>query len=117
MVRRRACAVSNHEASPVAFILRDAAKAPLLRMRVLKRQDVTSRLNGGLESGRSLSSHPHGEEARCAVSNHEASPVAFILRDAAKTPLLRMRVSPRNRNSSRVYREVESGRRVVCASW
>jgi hypothetical protein len=33
MVRRRACAVSNHEASPVPFILRDAAKTPLLRMR------------------------------------------------------------------------------------
>jgi hypothetical protein len=32
MVRRRACAVSNHEAPGVA-ILRDAAKTPFLRMR------------------------------------------------------------------------------------
>ena len=32
MVRRRACAVSNHEAT-VRLILRDAAKRPLLRMR------------------------------------------------------------------------------------
>jgi hypothetical protein len=33
---------------------------------------------------------PHGEEtALAAVSNHE--PVALILRDAAKTPLLKMR--------------------------
>jgi hypothetical protein len=31
MVRRRSCAVSNHEL--VALILRDAAKTPLLRMR------------------------------------------------------------------------------------
>jgi hypothetical protein len=31
MVRRRSCAVSNHER---AAILRDAAKRPLLRMRV-----------------------------------------------------------------------------------
>jgi hypothetical protein len=29
MVRRRCCAVSNHEL--VAFILRDAAKTPLLK--------------------------------------------------------------------------------------
>jgi len=36
--------------------------------------------------------NPHGEEARSAVSNHEATIRAFILRDAAKTPLLRMRV-------------------------
>ena len=37
---------------------------------------------------------PHGEEARSAVSNHEAKILtrAFILRDAAKAPLLRMRV-------------------------
>jgi hypothetical protein len=34
---------------------------------------------------------PHGEEARSAVSNHEAR-LGFILRDAAKRPLLRMRV-------------------------
>jgi hypothetical protein len=34
MVRRRASAVSNHEATDGAFILRDAAQAPLLRMRV-----------------------------------------------------------------------------------
>jgi hypothetical protein len=33
MVRRRASAVSNHEAITVPFILRDAAKTPLLRMR------------------------------------------------------------------------------------
>ncbi len=33
---------------------------------------------------------PHGEEARSAVSNHEAPPVPFILRDAA-VRLLRMR--------------------------
>jgi hypothetical protein len=33
MVRRRSCAVSNHEAPLVAFIVRDAAKTPLLRMR------------------------------------------------------------------------------------
>src|SRR5712691_8291343 len=32
MVRRRACAVSNHE-TRISLILRDAAKAPLLRMR------------------------------------------------------------------------------------
>jgi hypothetical protein len=32
MVRRRACAVSNHEAD-VLLILRDAAQRPLLRMR------------------------------------------------------------------------------------
>jgi hypothetical protein len=31
MVRRRSCAVSNHEAT--LLILRDAAKTPLLRMR------------------------------------------------------------------------------------
>jgi hypothetical protein len=31
MVRRRSCAVSNHEFAPL--ILRDAAKTPLLRMR------------------------------------------------------------------------------------
>jgi hypothetical protein len=31
MVRRRSCAVSNHETA--LFILRDAAKTPLLRMR------------------------------------------------------------------------------------
>jgi hypothetical protein len=31
MVRRRACAVSNHETG--MLILRDAAKTPLLRMR------------------------------------------------------------------------------------
>jgi len=40
---------------------------------------------------------PHGEEARSAVSNHEAKTLAFktrafILRDAAHAPLLRMRV-------------------------
>jgi hypothetical protein len=40
---------------------------------------------------------PHGEEARSAVSNHEARKLAFrtrafILRDAAQAPLLRMRV-------------------------
>jgi hypothetical protein len=34
MVRKRSRAVSNHEAPPAAFILRDAAKTPLLRMRV-----------------------------------------------------------------------------------
>jgi hypothetical protein len=34
MVRRRTCAVSNHEGTIGAFILRDAAKTPLLRMRV-----------------------------------------------------------------------------------
>jgi hypothetical protein len=32
MVRRRSCAVSNHEDAE-RFILRDAAKRPLLRMR------------------------------------------------------------------------------------
>jgi hypothetical protein len=36
MVRRRACAVSNHEGTIGAFILRDAAKTPLLRMRLDK---------------------------------------------------------------------------------
>jgi hypothetical protein len=36
MVRRRCCAVSNHEL--VALILRDAAERPLLRMR--KRLDA-----------------------------------------------------------------------------
>src|SRR4051812_47970200 len=34
MVRRRSCAVSNHEGHRRACILRDAAKAPLLRMRI-----------------------------------------------------------------------------------
>jgi hypothetical protein len=34
MVRRRVSAVSNHEAKTAAFILRDAAQTPLLRMRV-----------------------------------------------------------------------------------
>jgi hypothetical protein len=33
MVRRRARAVSNHEARDLSLILRDAAKTPLLRMR------------------------------------------------------------------------------------
>jgi len=33
MVRRRASAVSNHEAQRCGLILRDAAKTPLLRMR------------------------------------------------------------------------------------
>src|SRR5712664_2935016 len=33
MVRRRASAVSNHEAQRRGLILRDAAKTPLLRMR------------------------------------------------------------------------------------
>jgi hypothetical protein len=33
MVRRRESAVSNHEARIRAFILRDAAQTPLLRMR------------------------------------------------------------------------------------
>src|SRR5882672_10573628 len=33
MVRRRSCAVSNHEATVRAYILRDAAKRPLLRTR------------------------------------------------------------------------------------
>jgi hypothetical protein len=33
MVRRRESAVSNHEARLVPFILRDATKASLLRMR------------------------------------------------------------------------------------
>jgi hypothetical protein len=37
---------------------------------------------------------PHGEEPRSGVSNHEARAAAFILRDAAKTPLLRMRSKP-----------------------
>jgi hypothetical protein len=32
MVRRRCCAVSNHEVTCI-LILRDAAKTPLLRMR------------------------------------------------------------------------------------
>jgi hypothetical protein len=32
MVRRRSCAVSNHEVT-ISLILRDAAKTPLLRMR------------------------------------------------------------------------------------
>jgi hypothetical protein len=34
MVRRRGSAVSNHEATIEAFILRDAPQAALLRMRV-----------------------------------------------------------------------------------
>jgi hypothetical protein len=34
MVRRRPCAVSNHEST--LFILRDAAKTPLLRMRLVR---------------------------------------------------------------------------------
>jgi ring-1,2-phenylacetyl-CoA epoxidase subunit PaaC len=38
-----------------------------------------------------VTSFPHGEEARSAVSNHEARLVAFILRDAASR-LLRMSV-------------------------
>jgi hypothetical protein len=33
MVRRRASAVSNHKATGRAFILRDATKTPLLRIR------------------------------------------------------------------------------------
>jgi hypothetical protein len=33
MVRRRPCAISNHEGERF-FILRDAAKAPLLGMRI-----------------------------------------------------------------------------------
>jgi hypothetical protein len=33
MVRRRVSAVSNHEGHRRAYILRDAAKTPLLRMR------------------------------------------------------------------------------------
>jgi hypothetical protein len=33
VVRRRVSAVSNHEALLVAFILRDVAETPLLRMR------------------------------------------------------------------------------------
>jgi hypothetical protein len=32
MVRRRSCAVSNHEHN--GYILRDAAKGPLLRIRI-----------------------------------------------------------------------------------
>jgi hypothetical protein len=36
MVRRRACAVSNNEGTIGAFMVRDAAKTPLLRMRVGK---------------------------------------------------------------------------------
>jgi hypothetical protein len=31
MVRRRSCAVSNHETTTHSLILRDAAKRPLLR--------------------------------------------------------------------------------------
>jgi hypothetical protein len=34
VVRRRTCAASNHEGTIGAFILRDAAKTPLLGMRV-----------------------------------------------------------------------------------
>jgi len=33
--------------------------------------------------------YPPGEEARSAVSNHEATTALLILRDAAKTPLLK----------------------------
>jgi hypothetical protein len=36
MVRSASSRVSNHEAPPVLFILRDAAQAPLLRMRADK---------------------------------------------------------------------------------
>src|SRR5206468_9591699 len=42
MVRRRSCAVSNHGAHRRASILRNAAKAPLFRMRVI-RQSVRKR--------------------------------------------------------------------------
>jgi hypothetical protein len=38
--------------------------------------------------------NPHGEEARSAVSNHEAQLVPFILQDAAAR-LLRMRSKSR----------------------
>jgi hypothetical protein len=37
MVRSRVSGVSNHEAQAVAFVLREAAKAPLLRMRIILR--------------------------------------------------------------------------------
>jgi hypothetical protein len=47
MVRRRTCAVSNHD-NNTCFILRDAAKKPLLKMRALMVRRRT-----------------------CAVSNHE----------------------------------------------
>jgi len=40
MVRRRASAVSNHEATAL-FILRDAAKPPLLRMRETSDSRIT----------------------------------------------------------------------------
>jgi hypothetical protein len=48
MVRRRSCAVSNHE--DVHLILRDAAKTPLLRMRgKLFRLSPSLRANGSRE--------------------------------------------------------------------
>src|SRR5258705_12171958 len=52
MVRRRSCAVSNHEAT-MPLILRDAAKTPLLRMRAAELPlDTTNpiRLDLGLEA-------------------------------------------------------------------
>jgi hypothetical protein len=44
VVRRRASAVSNHEA-PMLLILRDAAKTPLLRMRALPSRESKSENN------------------------------------------------------------------------
>jgi hypothetical protein len=41
--------------------------------------------------GHFVVSFPHGEERGTRVSNHEAR-MHLILRDAAKTPLFRMRI-------------------------
>src|SRR5256885_10670174 len=48
--------------------------------------------------------NPHGEEARSAVSNHEARLVPFILRDAA-TRLLRMRSTGRVGKAKRAHHQ------------
>ena len=49
-------------------------------------------------------SYPHGEEARSAVSNHEATIRALILRDAAKTPPLGLMVQQHQRPGLRLRR-------------
>ena len=64
-----------------------------------EKRELLFSFRAGEEKGNGVAFSPHGEEAhsrqrvravRCAVSNHEAT-VDLILRDAAKTPLLRMR--------------------------
>src|SRR5271167_843712 len=91
MVRRRTCAVSNHEATELAAILREARKSALLRMRSeIYSQTLRMSLEiGNMSASKKPDAPPLAVEARCVRLPAKAADAASLAPVVERRPLSR----------------------------